>query len=44
MDFHLRLPQDIQGRYPLKPLKDSTIQRNTILFCKQDMQGGKFPS
>jgi len=24
--------QDNQGRYPLKPLKDNTIQENAILF------------
>jgi len=31
--------QDIQGRYPLKPLKDNTIQENAILLYQQDIQG-----
>ncbi len=32
------------GEIPLKPLKENTIQINTILFCKQDIQGEEFPS
>jgi len=30
------LPKDIQGILPLKPLKENTIQENSILLVKQD--------
>jgi len=33
------LSQNIQGRYPLKPLQETTLIKKCYLVLKQDIQG-----